>query len=122
MEVLEKVSSGGSNGRQAAVEVPSASVSSEADETKPASWWAQFIFSGAPIPQGDAILALRSILSELRIAVDEQALSFRSDPVSQGTFVSTLEQLSGSDLGWRTLVQIYEREQQRADNRSGSSS
>ena len=69
---------------------------------------------GYVIHRSDAIHALRSILSELRIAVDEQALSFQSDSVTQGTFVSTLERLTGSDLGWRTLIQIYEREKQRA--------
>jgi hypothetical protein len=56
------------------------------------------------------------ILGELKIAVDEQALSFQSDPVSQGTFTTTLKRLTGSDLGWRTLTQIYGREQQRADH------
>ena len=71
---------------------------------------------GYVIHKSDAIHALRSILSEPRIGVEEQALSFQSDPVSQGTFVGTLERLTGSDLGWRTLVQIYEREQQRADH------
>jgi hypothetical protein len=83
---------------------------------QPAAWWARFVFSGVPIPQADAIMALRSILSELRIAVDGQALSFQNDFVSQGAFVSTLERLTRSDLGWRTLVQIYEREKQRADH------
>jgi hypothetical protein len=85
---------------------------------KPATWWARFIFPGAPIPNADAILALQLILGELRISVEGQALSFQSDSVSQGTFVSTLERLTGSDLGWRTLTQFYERELQRADHRS----
>jgi transposase len=85
---------------------------------KPASWWARFIFPGTPLPKADAIVALRLVLGELRIAVDEQALCFQSDPVMQGTFTSTLERLTGSDLGWRTLVQIYERELRRADHRS----
>ena len=83
---------------------------------KPASWWGRFIFPGAPLPKADAILALRLVLGELCIGVDEQALSFQSDPVSQGTFTSTLMHLTGSDLGWRTLIQIYEREQRRADH------
>ena len=80
------------------------------------SWWARFIFPGAPLPKADAIDALRSILSELRISLDEGALSFQSNPVSRGTLTSTLEQVTGGDLGWRTLVQIYEREEQRANH------
>ena len=70
---------------------------------------------GYVIHRSDAIHALRSILSELRIAVDELALSFQSDPVSQGTFTGTLERLTGSDLGWCTMIAVYER-QQRADH------
>ena len=33
--------------------------------------------------------------------------------VAKTTFSKVLEHLSGSDLGWRTMVQIYEREQAR---------
>ena len=40
-------------------------------------------------------------------------LSFQSELVTQGTFVGTLERLTGSDLGWRMLTQVYERESQR---------
>ena len=66
-------------------------------------------------PQADAIDALGSILSDLGIPVDQHALSFETDPVAQGTFLTTFERVTGSDLGWRTLVQIYEREKQRVD-------
>ena len=83
---------------------------------KPASWWSRFIFPGTPLPKADAILALRLVLGELRITVGEEAFSFQTDPVMEVTFTSTLEQVTGSDLGWRTLVQIYEREKQRADH------
>jgi hypothetical protein len=83
-----------------------------APSPKPTSWWARFIFPGSPIPKADAILALRLVLGELRISVDELAFSFETDAVTQGTFTSTLERLTGCDLGWRTLMQIYEREKQ----------
>jgi hypothetical protein len=81
---------------------------------KPATWWSKFIFGKTPIPRDDAVLALQLILGELGISVDEQVLSFQDDVVSPATFASTLEGVTGSDLGWRTLVQIYEREEQRA--------
>ena len=70
------------------------------------------------IPKSGAILALRMILGELRIPVDERALDFRTDQVVQSTFCEALEKLTGSDLGWRTMTQIYERELRRADNQS----
>jgi hypothetical protein len=81
--------------------------------TKPSSWWRQFIFGGVVIPKAEATLAVRMILNELRITVDERALDFGTDIVVKSTFSKVLEQLSGSDLGWRTMVQIYEREQAR---------
>ena len=65
------------------------------------------------IPKAEATLAVRMILSELRITVDERALDFGTDNVVKSTFSKVLEQLSGSDLGWRTMVQIYERQQAR---------
>jgi transposase len=81
--------------------------------TKPASWWRQFIFGGAVIPKVEATLAVRMILNELRITVDERGLDFGTDNVAKSVFSKVLEQLSGSDLGWRTMVQIYERQQAR---------
>jgi hypothetical protein len=81
--------------------------------TKPSSWWRPFVFGGALIPKADASLALRIILNELRITVDERILDFQSDQIVQSTFCQTLQQLTDSDLGWRTLVQIHERTQAR---------
>jgi transposase len=80
---------------------------------KPSSWWRPFIFGGAVIPKAEAILAVRMILNELRMTVDERALDFGTDNVAKSVFSKVLEQLSGSDLGWRTMVQIYERQQAR---------
>jgi hypothetical protein len=80
---------------------------------KPSSWWRPFIFGGAVIPKVEATLAVRMILNELRIAVDERALDFGTDNVVKSAFCKVLEQLTGSDLGWRTMVQIYERQQAR---------
>jgi hypothetical protein len=65
------------------------------------------------IPKVEATLAVRMILNELRIAVDERALDFGTDNVVKSAFCKVLEQLTGSDLGWRTMVQIYERQQAR---------
>jgi hypothetical protein len=81
--------------------------------TRPAIWWAKFIFGGAVIPKAEATLAMRMILNELRITVDERALDFGTDNVVKSTFSKVLEQLSGSDLGFRTMVGIYERQQAR---------
>ena len=58
------------------------------------------------------------ILKELRVSVDERALDFKTDQVVQSTFCEVLEKLVGSDLGWRTMTQIYERELRRADHQS----
>jgi hypothetical protein len=87
---------------------------------KPASWWRPFIFGGALIPKADAALALRKILSELSIPVpaDEQALEFATPNVVQPIFCQALERVSGSDVGWRAMVQIYERAQARERLRS----
>jgi hypothetical protein len=85
----------------------------EPHPTKPSSWWRPFIFGGAVIPKVEATLAVRMILNELRIAVDERALDFGTDNVVKSAFCKVLEQLTGSDLGWRTMVQIYERQQAR---------
>jgi hypothetical protein len=82
------------------------------------SWWRQFIFPGALIPKADATLALQLILSQLRIPVDERALDLKTDQIVQTTFCEALEKLAGSDLGWRTMTQIYERELRRVDHRS----
>jgi hypothetical protein len=90
-----------------------------APSAKPAAWWRQFIFPGALIPKADATLALRIILSQLRIAADERALDFKTDQIAQSTFCETLEGLTDGDLGWRAMTQIYERELlRRADHQS----
>src|SRR5262249_47728819 len=81
--------------------------------TKPSSWWRPLILGGALIPKADATLAVRMILNELRITLDERVLDFGTDNVVKSAFCKVLEQLTGSDLGWRTMVQIYERQQAR---------
>jgi transposase len=85
----------------------------EPHPTKPSSWWRPFIFGGAVIPKVEAILAVRLILDQLRITVDERALDFQTEQVAKSTFCQALEKLTGSDLGWRTMAQIYERAQAR---------
>jgi hypothetical protein len=97
--------------------VPTGNVSaSSALSQKPAAWWRQFVFPGALIPKADATLALRLILSRLRIPVDERVLDFKTDQIVQTTFCEALEKLPDSDLGWRTMTQIYERELRRTDH------
>jgi len=64
----------------------------------------------AVIPKAEAALALQLILSQLRIQVDDRALDFKTGRIDQTTFCEALERLTGSDLGWRTMTQIYERE------------
>jgi hypothetical protein len=86
--------------------------------TKPSSWWRQFVFPGALIHKADATLAVRMILNELRIPVDESVLDFKTDQIVQSTFCEALEKLTDSDLGWRTMTQIYQRELRRADHQS----
>jgi hypothetical protein len=86
-----------------------------APSQKPASWWQQFIFPGALIPKADATLALRLILSQLRMPVDERVLDFQTERIVQTTFCEALERLTDSAIGWRTMTQIYERELRRAD-------
>jgi hypothetical protein len=80
---------------------------------KPSAWWAKFIFGGGVISRDDATQALRLILGESRIAHDERALDFQTEQVVKSAFCQVLEKLTGSDLGWRTMAQIYERAQAR---------
>jgi hypothetical protein len=87
-----------------------------APSQKPASWWRQFVFPVALIPKADAVVALKLILSELRTPVDERVLDFQTDQIVQTTFCEALEKLTDSDLGWRMMTQIYERELQRTDH------
>jgi hypothetical protein len=86
---------------------------------KPAAWWEQFVLAGKLIPKADVTEALRLVLAELRMSVDVRALEFSTDNVVQTSFCRALEKVTGSDLGWRTLVGIYEtqriRERLRAD-------
>ena len=70
------------------------------------------------IPKAEATSALRLVLNELRISVDERTLDFKTDQVMQSTFCEASEKLTDSDLGWRTMTQIYERELRRADHQS----
>jgi hypothetical protein len=109
-------------GEPLSVQVPAAPTDNvpafSASSPKPASWWRPFIFGGAVIPKAEATLAVRMILNELQISVDERALDFGTDNVVKSTFSKVLEQLSGSDLGWRTMIQIYEREQARERERA----
>jgi hypothetical protein len=53
------------------------------------------------------------ILRELRISADEGSLDFPTDNLVQATFCEALEKLTGGDLGWRTMTQIYERQLER---------
>ena len=71
VEVLDHASGGGDAGARQVndLEVPSALVISEADETKPASWWARFVFSGAPSSKADALIdAALKLARERRFA------------------------------------------------------
>jgi hypothetical protein len=130
-ELLEAREAGLSNGQGSAEHPPVASepiaalVPAASTDGAPAqdpfpakssSWWRPFIFGGAVIPKAEATLALRLILSELRIAVDARNLDFKTEQVAQPTFCQALEKLTDSDLGWRTMTQIYERELRRADH------
>jgi transposase len=82
---------------------------------KPASWWRQFVFPvlGRLIQKADAVQALKLVLAELCIEVDDRLVDFAADSVAQSVFCQMLEKLTGSDLGWRQLWQIYERQQAR---------
>jgi hypothetical protein len=80
---------------------------------KPAAWWEQFISQGRLIPKTDATEALQLVLAELQMSVDVRALEFPTDNVVQTSFCRALEKVTGSDLGWRTLVGIYERQRIR---------
>ena len=88
------------------------------ERSPPFAWWRQFLFPvlGTLIHKAEATKALRLILSELRIGVEEQRLSFQTDHITQATFCEVLEKLTGGDLGWRTMVQSYERELRRSDH------
>ena len=68
------------------------------------------LFRGALVSKADAILALRMILSQLQVQIDERVLDFKADQIVQSLFCQALEELSDSHLGWRQLCQIYERE------------
>jgi len=92
--------------------VPASCASSQ----KPASWWRPIYLPGSPIPKDDATLALRLILSQLRVPVDERALGCQTDRIVQTAFCEALEKLTGSDFGWWTVTQIYERELRRANH------
>ena len=89
--------------------------------TRPASWWSQFVYPvlGKPCNRSDAVQALKLVLAELRIAADDRLLNFQTDLIAQSVFCQTLAKLTGSDLGWRTLLQIYERQQARERLRAG---
>jgi transposase len=88
---------------------------SSASSQKPASWWRQFVFPvlGRLIQKADAVQALKLVLAELRIELDDRLVDFAADSVAQSVFCQMLEKLTGSDLGWRQLCQIYERQQAR---------
>jgi hypothetical protein len=88
------------------------------EPSPPFAWWRQFLFPvlGTLIHKTEATKALRLILGELRIVAEEQRLSFQTDHITQATFCEVLEKLTGGDLGWRTMVQIYERELRRSDH------
>jgi hypothetical protein len=88
---------------------------SSAPSQKPAFWRHKFSVPvlGALIPKADATEALWLILNELRIPINERALDFQTDNVTQALFRKALEQLTGSDLGFRQLCQIYERQKAR---------
>lgn len=75
---------------------------------KPAAWWEQFVLAGKLIPKADATEALRLVLAQLQMSVDVRALEFSTDNVVQTSFCRALEKVTGSDLGWRTLVGMYE--------------
>lgn len=75
---------------------------------------ARFIFPGAQIPKADASEAVRLILAQLKIVADERVLDFKTDYLTQASFCKALEKLTGSDLGWRALIGMYERAEARA--------
>ena len=79
---------------------------------KPSSWWQQFVSGGKLIPRANATEALQLVLAELRMSVEARALEFPTDVV-QASFYKALEKATGSDLGWRTMIEIYERQRIR---------
>jgi hypothetical protein len=42
-----------------------------------------------------------------------RSVYFPTDNLVQATFCEALEKLTGGDLGWRTMTQIYERQLER---------
>jgi hypothetical protein len=48
----------------------------------------------------------------------QSSLDFQTDRIVQSTFCQVLEKLSGSDVGWRAMTQIYERKLARAEHQS----
>jgi hypothetical protein len=52
-------------------------------------------------------------LGELQIVVDGRLLAFGTEQVAKSTFCQVLEKLTGGDLGWRALIELYEQAQAR---------
>jgi hypothetical protein len=63
--------------------------------------------------RSDAIQCVNAVLAELGIRTDDKVINFATDPVSNAELQKSLTQLTGGELGWKTLVALYQREASR---------
>jgi len=80
--------------------------------THPLAWWRQFVFAeeSDTLPKADAIQCIELILAELGISTSGRAINFPGATVTVGDFQSALTQLTGGELGWKTLTELYRRQ------------
>lgn len=78
----------------------------------PIGWWRQFVFATETdaLPKEDVIQCIEMVLAELGISTCGRLINFPGGTVTGGELQKSLEDLTGGQLGWSTLVSLYQKE------------
>jgi len=84
------------------------------ESSRSSAWWRQFVFGkeSDAFSKTDAIACVNAVLVELKISI-AGTISFPDTTVTNAELQKSLIELTGGDLGWKTLMDLYRRESQR---------
>jgi hypothetical protein len=93
-------------------ELPPAALEPKPTPRFPVGWWRQFIFGTETdtFSRADAIQCIELVLAELGISTRDKVINFADRVVTALEFQNALSQLTGGELGWKTLTLLYRRE------------
>ena len=84
------------------------------ESSRSSVWWRQFVFGSdtESFSKADAIACVNAVLAELKISTGDGTISFPEQTVTGAELQKALTELTG-ELGWKTLMGLYQQQCQR---------